>query len=343
MHALIKCLECSGDATFAKQGLGSNSCLQLPYIVVTVHNRIKQEGGIELLDEIRAMVVDELVNNENWQREAAENCVLAADSLFELLSSEAFEDIEQAMKGERNLQMPVWTRWMTVLKAVALLKEKWTIFYFTLVAVKQSKKVSSYLAQTAIDGLKMMRTKVKRVDAATASAVDDGNMHVIDKSKECPVFYAQLCLLDGFAKSFFNNAFEVAMRNDPEFGPASHGQTARLTVILCYLWKKQLTDLADVTSDMSWTKREEFADYRASIENMPSLGEVGRGGREWFDHAPVCLLNEFTATYGKLVEKRWRSNKILVYLIGCSSPRILQLFLLKKLAGTWKRSHSHQN
>lgn len=105
--------------------------------------------------------MDELVNNAHWQREAAENCVLAADALFELLSSETCEDIEQAMKGERNIQEPVWTRWMTVLRAIALLKEKWTIFYFTLVAVKQSKKTSSYLHKLALDGLMLMRTKVK--------------------------------------------------------------------------------------------------------------------------------------------------------------------------------------
>ena len=60
LHALSKCLENGCRAIFGKQGIGQNTCLQMIYAIVTVYKRIKQEGGIALLDEIQAMAVRNL-------------------------------------------------------------------------------------------------------------------------------------------------------------------------------------------------------------------------------------------------------------------------------------------
>ena len=83
----------------------------------------------------------------------------------------------------RGMQEPVWTRWMTTVKAAIMVVDNWPQIYATLIAIKNSKKASSRLSKTAVDALALMKTK----------AVDD------DRT---PLFYARLLFLKGFARAF---------------------------------------------------------------------------------------------------------------------------------------------
>ena len=141
------------------------------------------------------------------------------NNVMETLEGDDIEAVMELMKAPRNMQDPVWTRWMTTVKAAILVVDRWTIIYFTMVACKSSKKASSSLAKTATDALSLMRTKA---------------------SNECstPSFKAELLFLKAFAESYFTNKYDMAMRADPEFGRESFGYTSRLCVEGCYTGRK---------------------------------------------------------------------------------------------------------
>ena len=59
------------------------------YSIVTVYKRIKQEGGIALLDEIQAMAVHCLKEDGNdWQKEGGNNNPKALSEVMDTFNSE---------------------------------------------------------------------------------------------------------------------------------------------------------------------------------------------------------------------------------------------------------------
>ena len=216
------------------------------YSIVSVFKKIKSEGGIQLRDEIQALVVDQIVNDQQWQEKAAKNCVHAFDSLMETIDGDDIEKLDEIIKASRNVQDPVWTRWMTTLRAAILVVDNWTICYFTMIVCKASKKASSNLAKTANDALLLMDT---------ASSGDC----------ETPSFYAQLLFLKAFSKAFYKNAYEMSMWCDPQYGRASHGYTSRHCVERCYVMKKQLIELKS-----GWKTHPDFCHTATQSQKCPS-------------------------------------------------------------------------
>ena len=286
MHAMSKCLQRAAEAVFGKQGMGQNSCLQMIYSIVKVYKRLKEEGGIELADSVQALVVQRVVDNGEMQEELEHNCSQGFEKCVDAINSDDIEEILEYFRSPRNIQEPVWTRWMTTVHAATMVVDNWPQIYATLVAVKNSKKASSHLAKTANDALSLMKTKAAECD-------------------KVPLFYAQLLFLKSFAEDFFTNAYDMAMMADPEYGHSSYGYTSRKCVERCYLMKKQLNDLADSSSSNSWTNRSGFAEYREAIEGISELGEINKGGREFFRQLPDTFLKTFCASYVKLVQSCW--------------------------------------
>ena len=97
------------------------------FSIITVFKRIKEEGGIKLSDDIRGMVVDELVNNQNWQKEAEENCTRSFDKVMLTIDGDDAEKVLELMRAPRNMQDAVWTWWMTTIKAAIMVVDNWTI------------------------------------------------------------------------------------------------------------------------------------------------------------------------------------------------------------------------
>ena len=54
------------------------------------------------------------------------------------------------------------------------------------------------------------------------------------------------------------------------------------------------------------------------------MGDIELGGRELFTKIEKVFFEEFLASYADHVEKVWRSNEMLIYLIG-GNPRLAQL------------------
>ena len=196
---------------------------------------------------------------------------------------------------------------MTTVRAAVMVVDNWAQIYVTMIVVKSSKKSSSHLAKTATDALALMKTKAGKED-------------------NTPLFYAQLLFLKAFSESFFNNAYDMAMRADVQYGRSSYGYTSHLCLERCYVMRKQLNDLLDNSSSDSWQRRSEFADYREAILDISELGDVSNGGREFFHSLPKVFLKTFVASYSKLVESCWRHWKILSYIVA-GNPTLAQMYL----------------
>jgi len=277
------------------------------YSIVKVYKRLKEEGGIELADSVQALVVQRVVDNGEMQEELEHNCSQGFEKFIDAINSDDIEEVLEYFRSPRNIQEPVWTRWMMTVHAATMVVDNWPQIYATLVAVKNSKKASSHLAKTANDALSLMKTKAAECD-------------------KVPLFYAQLLFLKSFAEDFFTNAYDMAMMADPEYGRSSYGYTSRKCVERCYLMKKQLNDLADSSSSNSWTNRSGFAEYREAIEGISELGEINKGGREFFRQLPDTFLKTFRASYVKLVESCWRHWRIVSYIIA-GDPTLAQMYL----------------
>ena len=319
MHALNKCIETGFMAIFGAQGMNMICILQLGYASIRVFKRIKIEGGLELLDEIKRKVVKKLMTDKGWKKEAAENCL---DGLEKLCAQYEEKDIDE-VAFFRNLQEPVWTRWGSTLAMAHFLEENWTLVYFMLVAVCQTKKASLSIAKTAGDALAMMKTKAQSIVVPPS---DDDTSESTTETEEVeehtpvsyPVHYAQVCFMSAIGTAFFDDAFATAMRADPKFGKDSNGYIARLQHVLIFYWKTKVVGLMDEdeTNPDSWKNRVEFERYRKVIETMPSLGAVKAGGKEFFMRMPRVFFDNFLVPFKKHIESCWLGELLWPYMLA---------------------------
>ena len=87
-----------------------------------------------------------------------------------------------------------------------------------------------------------------------------------------------LLFFRGYTDSFFNDHWAFLMRNDPYFGPGTHGQLARFMAERVYLMQKELDEL----KDGGWKNNPAFAKYK----RVRRLGVR----REW-SAVPVKLIS----------------------------------------------------
>ena len=303
IHSINKTVERPVKDTAGDQGLKMNTSTQLCFSATKMLLRLEEEGGEELQRAVRNMVIEKLVSNEEWQEDAARNSTIGLESFLTQIDENA---IDFCLRG---LEPPIWTRWYTMIKAARIMSENWTIIRFFCIAIIQTKLSKAYLRQLAEDTLKLMNTKAKNSEGK-----DTGE----------PQFKCQLEFLVAFDDTFFANAFEVSKRHDPLF-PGSFG--ARLWPERVAYWRKQLMDLSGENGEeLSWKYREEFAAFRESIKDMPELGEIGKGGAEYFAHYSECFFNETIASFNKLLGETWRMEKLLVYIIA-GNPTLARHFL----------------
>lgn len=94
------------------------------------------------------------------QEKMAQNCLQGLDKLMDNTSSDDLEGVLQHYVLSRNIQEPVWTRWMARVKTAVVVVDNWSIIYATMVVVKTSKKTSLQLAKTVLDAFMLMKTKL---------------------------------------------------------------------------------------------------------------------------------------------------------------------------------------
>ena len=121
---------------------------------------IREEGGIQLIDTLWALVQNEMVNNSKWAEIGRMHSPQAWKAFLDKV--ESFDENEIASLGElvkfltqapRDIQDPIWTRWQTTIKTGKIFLENYMSVYFLVVGVKTKYKVDSHpwkLAYTLI-------------------------------------------------------------------------------------------------------------------------------------------------------------------------------------------------
>ena len=293
LHGFNNCVEKGSEAAVGKQGMKMKNCLQLGYATIIVFRTLKSKlggkDGIIMLDSLKAMAINELMNDQNIGEEVAKNNIVAFEEVYRLFSTDDVDVLLEEYKFDRNLQLCVWTRWGTIFAMAKFLKKNWTICYIMLTKVSDTKKSTLAIHKTTGDALSLM--KIVHTD-------EDGN------NLGMPLLYAQICWMDAFARAFFDDAFITVKRANPNFGYDSYGCLANMAHLLTFYWKDLLLTLSsnDATVEGSWKNHPDFKSYCDAVENMPELGAVKEGGKKFFLNLPEVFLEKFMAQFGKHIE-----------------------------------------
>ncbi len=335
MHALNKCLESAGQDTFGSQGVNNRTPYQLLYVFNQLWKAIKEEGGSEgksYLDDIYSLVVDKLLSDESWQREAKKNFKQAFSKLRKVLDD--LEDLDDdagiddlihfITETPGNIQDPVFSRWKTVMSCTRVVLDYWSQIYFVAVAIKQhqiyQKKHNSYLCTLSSTLLSLMKEKgTNEKDAYYDPESDedlvvdefDGELYMVEnqataplKRNDTPVFYAMLLFFRGFGDVYFDDMFNFCMKDDPILGTGSFGQISRFCVERCFIMHKLLDDI----QNGQWIDRAEFKGYKIALEGVNNKKE--------FDNMTTIFFQRFRNMFDKHVYPCWSSDTILPYIIG---------------------------
>jgi hypothetical protein len=312
MHAMAKPLENASEFSMGTQGLGKNTIFQLGYAAASMFRNINKQGGASLVDTYMKLVREKLENCQEWKDEADQICKQAYDNYIDNVASEEEDDDDDEVSGFRNLQLPVFSRWTSVLKGLVWMRDNYVVIYFTAVAIIQKDGSNSAMSKTAADIIALMSMRADAGGGAESEdepLVEEGGL----RPGETPILLAQTHFLCGFGEAFYTPYFKMAMQADQTFGTDSHGHLSRHLVERCYVMMKELRDMMH---DRKWQTMPEFKPYMDSREGLPCLGDVTLAGREFMDAVADAFFEQFLVSAVKHIETQWTSDKLLPYLIG---------------------------
>ena len=265
--------------------------------------KIIVEGGLELYDKYHNLVVENILSNHEWQEEAGENFQGEFEEWWSLMNGDDIDAVTNELsEGMQNLQLPVFTRWHTIIPSIKSFLKNNVVIYFFALTIKQKETSGSYLHNCACDIIGLMNIRAKKGAS--------------------PTLVTQMHFINGFANAVYGNSFAMACRPDLKFGSDSQGHISHLCVERCFVMKDQILEL---NSENGLKNAGSFTQYLKSLANIPSLGGVNEGGSELFAKIEEVFFEEFLASYSDHVESVWRSNAILPFILG-GNPRLAQLF-----------------
>eukprot|EP00986_Skeletonema_menzelii_P019135 scaffold27068_cov150-Skeletonema_menzelii.AAC.1 len=347
MHALSKPFELSCTKAFGGQGLGKSTVFQLAFSVITFYRKIIEQGGLNLVDRYSDKFLEIFEGNEEWAQEGLKIFPQAMNMFEKKIDDDDYDTLKEFTQSLRNLQLPVMTRWKTVPKALKFLVDNWVPTYFMCVAVTQLEGSKSALYQICCDILSLMtlRPEVGESEAATDADTTEDNGSALDENTEVAadapaaspatapapaadapvlqkgdtlILLSQALFLVGFSEYHFTPWFDSAMQADPEFGSDSHGHKTRLFVQQSYLMTKELEEMM---CDDKWKELSVFGPFITSLDGLPSLGDVKKGGLEFINKAVNVFFREYKISFFKHITEHWTSRMIACYIIG-GDPRL---------------------
>ena len=70
------------------------------------------------------------------QVELERNCLQGLKRFMDAINGDEIDEVLQYFLSPCNIQEPVWTRWMTSVKAAVMVMNNWPQIYTTLVTIK---------------------------------------------------------------------------------------------------------------------------------------------------------------------------------------------------------------
>ena len=303
LHAYNNCLKIAICSAMGPSGMNQDTCSQLVYAAINMIITIRKQGGREMYDELSRLVKEEIMSNASWQLEGDRVLKQFTDELFEWINGDDFEAVLKDYEtGMRNLQLPLATRWQTMIPGIKIVAQCPVFIYFMAKVAAKKEDSGSYLQQCANDVIGLMRLKAQ---GGTSSQL-----------------LAQLLFIDGFAEAVYNNFFTLACRAEDRFGSDSQGFNTGKCVARCYLMQNQINQLQ---SEGGLARAPAFARYLKALEGMPSLGDPENGGIEYYKDMEQQFFSSCLTTFKEHVEDVWTHEDNLLLLLG-GDPELAKEF-----------------
>jgi hypothetical protein len=131
LHALNTCFEQAIQTSMGIQGLGTNSCIQLLHSSIIMFRKITVNGGIALYDKCHNIDVERILGNPDWQDKDGKHFEDKFNSWWSLMNGDAIDSVTNILsEGMRDLQLPVFTRWHTIIPSVKAFLKNYVVIYF---------------------------------------------------------------------------------------------------------------------------------------------------------------------------------------------------------------------
>jgi hypothetical protein len=118
---------------------------------------------------------------------------------------------------------------------------------------------------------------------------------------------------------------EWAKRHDPAFGANSYGHITRLVPEHLFVMKTQM-DILTANDYTGWKTLPEFKGFIRALSGVSAMGDVSKGGFEFFEQMPKLFLERFQEQLNEHTSK-WRSSETLPVIIAVQHPAISKAFL----------------
>jgi len=160
-------------------------------------------------------------------------------------------------------------------------------------------------------------------DASPATAPAPAADAPVLQKGDTPILLSQALFVVGFSEYYFTPWFDLAMQADPEFGSNRHGHKTRLFVQQSYLMTKELEEM--MCGD-KWKELSVFRPFITSLDGLPSLSDVKKGGLEFINKAVDVFFREYKTNFFKHIVEHWTSQMIAPYIIG-GDPRLAREYI----------------
>lgn len=342
LHGKSKPLENAWTSAMGRQGIGCRSPSQMMYVFSLFQKAVKQEVKLKGLQQFVGELINKLLSDAGMQTEANKNFKQAYDNFMIKLDAMTAdldvseEELQNTFDGiyelPTNMQDPVFSRWMTIMKAVPVFIENWTKIYFLAASVKQwtSSKYVQTLANTL---LSLMNTRSKIKSIATQTQEQDTANHLADENSvdpplkpgDTPTFYAMLLFADAFGRRFYNDHFNWQLRDHHFLDKGSNGHTAP---DFCVRVALMVRDLDEMIQDDGFLTMPEFNDWVKALDGVP---KVATDVVDYDYHLNVArkFLQKYRITFHKHIVEQWTDGSKTHYMLAgepehaCALARIL--------------------
>jgi hypothetical protein len=317
LHALNLSYENACKTSLGDQGMNKYTVFQMCYLAILMLKTVKKQTDLDTLKQYYDLTMTELLNNNDYQAGAGKNFIQAFEELVSNLDDSGddvsgddvkddFNIDEILMKCPTNIKEPNFSRWGTVSSCAKIVLEHWLPIFYMAQNICTIEKNNSYLHTIATNLMQLM----------TARA---------DPNQTSPTHYTSLRFIVGFGDYMFDNSMEWAKRHDPAFGANSYGHITRLVPEHLFVMKTQM-DILTANDYTGWKTLPEFKGFIRALSGVSAMGDVSKGGFEFFEQMPKLFLERFQEQLNEHTSK-WRSSETLPVIIAVQHPAISKAFL----------------
>eukprot|EP00956_Cyclotella_meneghiniana_P021702 scaffold39809_cov88-Cyclotella_meneghiniana.AAC.1 len=322
-HAWNKPLENGLKVSLGDAGMTVDSPFQMTYVGNLFLNHMLEQLGRNEMDEIWAEVNDKILNDSRFQRECLTHGGLTFSSYYDNIQELSEENPDDIMNLLYTLPTgrkdPVFSRWLTVLKAIDVFLDHYFTLYILAIRVKQQWPSNSLARTYACRLLSLMRIKPD----STADDEDD---------EHSPVFYTVLLFVQAFGRAYFFDKFHWIMRHNPNFGRGTYGHLSPYCAEFAFVAHRDLKAL----ERGRFLDNPHFDKYKRAVETIPENHNVEAAGSAYFNRYPKLFFNQFRKSLDEHFLSHWKDKTHLPYLIG-GTPSIANAFIryLNDTTGTF--------